>query len=207
MTIASPLDVITPRLTLGTLRSMLGFGLGFQAVGLSALARNQGVNLVVAAAGGTQLLGYWSLANRLMQVPFWLFQALWRVSYPTMARLRALGEDTRLTVERFARVTALACGATLAPLAASAHYLVPALFGTDWSSAADPLPWASAGLVVAGPISVASACYLYSEGDVRTPWRRSSTERSGSPSRRSSSGPWELRASGSHGCWLPGPRP
>ena len=38
------------------------------------------------------MLGYWSLANRLMQVPFWVFQALWRVSYPTMARLRALGE-------------------------------------------------------------------------------------------------------------------
>jgi O-antigen/teichoic acid export membrane protein len=148
---------------------MLGFGIGFQAVGLAALARSQGVNLVIAAAGGEQLLGYWSLANRLMQVPFWLFQALWRVSYPTMARLRALGEDTRLIVERFARVTALASGATLAPLAASAHDLIPAMFGTDWTSAAAPLPWASAGLVVAGPISVAAAGYLYSEGDVRTP--------------------------------------
>ena len=125
--------MITPRLTLGTLRSMLGFGLGFQAVGLSALARNQGVNLVVAAAGGTQLLGYWSLANRLMQVPFWLFQALWRVSYPTMARLRALGEDTRLTVERFARVTALASGAMLAPLAASAHIASQRCSAPNWS--------------------------------------------------------------------------
>jgi O-antigen/teichoic acid export membrane protein len=169
MTIASPLGLVTPRLTRGTLRSMLGFGVGFQAVGLAALARNQGVNLVIAAAGGERLLGYWSLANRLMQVPFWLFQALWRVSYPTMARLRALGEDTRRTVERFARVTALASGALLAPLAASAHSLIPAMFGTNWAFAADPLPWASAGLVVAGPISVAAAGYLYSEGDVRTP--------------------------------------
>jgi O-antigen/teichoic acid export membrane protein len=169
MAMASPLDLITPRLTRGTLRPMLGFGIGFQAVGLAALARNQGVNLVVVAVGGEQLLGFWSLANRLMQVPFWLFQALWRVSYPTMARLRAGGEDTRLTVERFARVTALASGATLAPLAASAHDLVPAMFGTNWAPAAVPIPWASAGLVVAGPISVAAAGYLYSERDVRTP--------------------------------------
>lgn len=169
MAMASPLDPITPRLTRGTLRPMLGFGIGFQAVGLAALARNQGVNLVVVAVGGEQLLGFWSLANRLMQVPFWLFQALWRVSYPTMARLRAGGEDTRLTVERFARVTALASGATLAPLAASAHDLVPAMFGTNWAPAAVPIPWASAGLVVAGPISVAAAGYLYSERDVRTP--------------------------------------
>ena len=169
MTMASPLPMLTPRLTRGTLREMLAFGVGFQAVGLAALARNQGVNLVVAAAGGTQLLGFWSLANRLMQVPFWLFMALWRVSYPTMARLRALGEDTRRTVERLARLTALASGAMLAPLAASAHYLIPAMFGARWTSAADPLPWASAGLVVAGPISVAAAGYLYSERDVRTP--------------------------------------
>ena len=169
MTLASPLEMLTPRLTRGTLRDMLAFGIGFQAVGMAALARNQGVNLVVVAAGGEQVLGFWSLANRLMQVPFWLFMALWRVSYPTMARLRALGEDTRQTVERLARITALVSGATLAPLTASAHFLIPAMFGARWTSAAAPLPWACAGLVIAGPISVATAGYLYSERDVRTP--------------------------------------
>ena len=148
---------------------MLGFGIGFQAVGLATLARSQGVNLVIAAAGGERLLGYWSLANRLLQVPFWVFQALWRVSYPTMARLRAGGEDTRLIVERFARVTALVSGVVLAPLAVSAHYLVPAMFGANWMPAAAPLPWACAGLVVGGPVSVAAAGYLYAERDVRTP--------------------------------------
>ena len=169
ITVASPLKLITPRLVRGTLRSMLRFGIGFQAVGLAALARNQGVNLVVVAIGGERLLGYWSVAYRLMQLPFWALQALWRVSYPMMARLRAHGEDTRLTVERFARVTALVSGAVLAPLAVSAHVVVPALFGANWAPAAAPLPWASAGLVVAGPISVAAAGYLYSEGNVRTP--------------------------------------
>ncbi|MGZ4264265.1 MAG: oligosaccharide flippase family protein [Solirubrobacteraceae bacterium] len=169
MSVASPIKLITPRLAPRTLRSMLGFGIGFQAVGLTALARTQGVNLVVVAVGGEQLLGYWSVAYRLMQIPFWVFQALWRVSYPTMARLRAYGEDTRLTVERFARLTALASGAVLAPLAASAHFIVPALFGDRWAPAASPIPWASAGLLVAGPISVAATGYLYSEKDVRTP--------------------------------------
>jgi O-antigen/teichoic acid export membrane protein len=123
----------------------------------------------VVAIGGESMLGYWSVAYRLMQVPFWVFQALWRVSYPTMARLRAHGEDTRLIVQRFARVTALAAGAVLAPLAVSAHFVVPALFGANWAPAAAPLPWACAGLVVSGPISVAAAGYLYSERNVRTP--------------------------------------
>jgi Polysaccharide biosynthesis protein len=52
MSVASPIRLITPRLALRTLRSMLGFGIGFQAVGLAALARTQGVNLVVVAVGG-----------------------------------------------------------------------------------------------------------------------------------------------------------
>ena len=169
MTMASPLPVITPRLEIETLRSMLAFGLRFQAVGLAGLVRTQGVNLAVAALGGQLLLGYWSLATRLLQVPFWLFQALWRVSYPTMARLRAIGDDTRQVVERLARMTALAAGAILAPLAASAHSLVPGLFGGTWAHAADPMAWASAGLMVSGPISVATAGYLYSEHDARTP--------------------------------------
>jgi O-antigen/teichoic acid export membrane protein len=148
---------------------MLAFGVRFQAVGLAGLIRTQGVNLVVVAAGGEQLLGYWSLGMRLLQVPFWLFQALWRVSYPTMARLRSLGDDTRQVVERLARMTALASGALLAPLAASSHSLVPGLFGGAWTQAADPMPWACAGLMVSGPISVATAGYLYSENDARTP--------------------------------------
>jgi len=169
MTMASPLGFVTPQYERRSLRSMLAFGLGFQAVGIAAVATAQGVNLVVAAAGGVQLLGYWSLANRLLQVPFWLFQALWRVSYPMMARLRALGENTRPTIERFAGITTIATGAILAPLAASAHDLVPALFGDRWAPAASPMPWAAAGLAIGGPISVAAAGYLYSEGDVRTP--------------------------------------
>lgn len=169
MTAASPLGLVTPRAGHRTLRSMLAFGVGFQAVGLAGLVREQGVNLVIVAVSGEQVLGYWSVAYRLMQVPFWVFHALWRVSYPTMARLRAHGEDTRRTVERFARVTALLSGAMLAPLAASAHLVVPALFGAKWAPAASPLPWASAGLVISGPISVATAGYLYSEQGVKTP--------------------------------------
>jgi O-antigen/teichoic acid export membrane protein len=172
MAIASPLPMlIAPRLTRDTLRPMLAFGIGFQAVGLANLAKLQGVNLVVAMVGGEQALGIWSVVQRLLQVPFWLFMALWRVSYPTMARLRALGEDTRHTVERLAGLTALASGATLAPLAAAAPDLIPAIFGSQWAPAAAPLAWASAGLVVSGPVSVATSGYLYSQGDVRTPLR------------------------------------
>jgi O-antigen/teichoic acid export membrane protein len=176
MAAASPLPALTvPRIERTTLRSMIGFGAGVQAVGVVGLARTQGVNLVIAFVGGEQVLGLWSLATRLLFVPFWLFQALWRVSYPTMARLRSLGEDTSRTVEHLAALTALATGALLAPLAASANDLVPALFGSDWAGAAGPLAWASAGLVVSGPVSVAASGFLFSEGDVRSPLKAATT--------------------------------
>jgi len=170
MSAASPLPALMrPRILAGTLRSMLGFGLGVQAVGIAGVARAQGINLLVAAVGGTGSLGLWSLATRVLFVPFWLFQALWRVSYPTMARLRSLGEDTTQTVQRLAEMTALAASAILAPLAASAYTLVPGVFGSSWGAAAAPVIWASAGLVVSAPISVAASGYLFSEGDVRSP--------------------------------------
>ena len=51
------------------------------------------------------------------------------------------------------------------------------MFGNRWAPAAAPLAWASAGLVVSGPISVATSGFLYSEGDVRTPLRASTIER------------------------------
>jgi O-antigen/teichoic acid export membrane protein len=172
---ASPLRTLTPRLERSTLQSMLAFGLGVQAVGIAGLARTQGVNLVIAAVGGEQLLGLWSLATRLLMVPFWLFQALWRVSYPVMARLRSLGEDTPATVARLAAMTALVSGAFLAPLAASAHDLIPGVFGSRWAPAAAPLVWACAGLVVSGPVSVASSGYLFSENDVRSPLKAATT--------------------------------
>jgi PST family polysaccharide transporter len=172
---ASPVRTLTPRLERSTLRSMLGFGLGVQAVGVAGLARTQGVNLVIAAVGGTQLLGFWSLATRLLLVPFWLFTALWRVSYPVMARLRSLGEDTPATVTRLAALTALATGALLAPLAASAHDLIPGMFGSRWTPAAAPLTWTCAGLLVSGPVSVAASGYLFSESDVRSPLRAATT--------------------------------
>jgi PST family polysaccharide transporter len=170
MSKASPLPgLMRPRIVVGTLRSMLGFGLGVQAVGIAGVARAQGINLVIAAVGGERALGLWSLATRVLFVPFWLFQSLWRVSYPTMARLRSLGEDTTQTVQRLAEMTALASSAILAPLAASAHTLVPGVFGSNWAGAAAPVAWASAGLIVSGPVSVAASGYLFSEGDVRSP--------------------------------------
>jgi len=153
------------------LRGLLGFGLRYQAVGVSGLARDQAINAGTAAIAGVAVLGLWSVAYRVLQVPYLLFGSLWRVSFPAMARLVAAGEDLRRTIERFVEFVAVATGILLAPLVAAAPALIPSLLGERWSEAADVLPPAGLALMIGGPVSVATFGYLWAVGDARTPLR------------------------------------
>ena len=97
------------------MRGILKFGAQFQAVQVTNLARDQAINIGTGAIGGVAMLGLWSLASRVMQVPFLLFTTLWRVTFPAMSRLVALGEKPRPVIERTARLGAFATGLILAP--------------------------------------------------------------------------------------------
>jgi peptidoglycan biosynthesis protein MviN/MurJ (putative lipid II flippase) len=106
-----------------------------------------------------------------MQLPYLLFSSLWRVSYPAMARLLAADEPARPMIERWVGLATVATGLVLAPLAGSATAFVPAVFGSQWTDTASGIPCASAGLMIGGPISVATGGYLYAVGDAATPLR------------------------------------
>ena len=114
-------------------RPLLGFGVRVQAVNLLHMLRDQGVNLAVASFGGIAVLGLWSVAWRIIQIPVSLFAALWRVSFPGMARLVAAKEDMGSTIERVIALVAIGTGVLVAPLAASASH------GSMCSSALDGL--------------------------------------------------------------------
>ncbi len=171
LTRLSPVGWIGTRFDLGRLRSLLAFGARFQARGLLALGRDEGLNLGIVSVAGLATLGLWSLAARVMQIPFLVFSALLRVSYPAMARLNRAGEDLGVTVDSLASTTSLLAVAVLAPLSGVADQLIPAVFGQKWAPAAGIIPWASVGLMVGGPISVACSGYLYATNDSRTPLR------------------------------------
>ena len=51
------------------------------------------VNLVTAVVGGLGVLGLWTLASRLIQVPILAFTSLYTVGFPAMSRVLAGGED------------------------------------------------------------------------------------------------------------------
>lgn len=160
----SPPGALRPLFSLRPLRPLLAFGLRFQAVTLSHTVRDQGVNLGALAIGGPATLGLWTLASRVLQLPYLLFESLWRVSYPAMTQLLAAGEAPRHLIERGVRVASTATGFLLTPLAASAPALLVAVFGVQWEAASDVILPACVALQVSGPLSVATAGYLFAIG-------------------------------------------
>jgi O-antigen/teichoic acid export membrane protein len=159
---------LRPRLSWTRLRGLLGFGAAFQGVALANVVRDQGLNVGVAAIAGLASLGIWTAARRILDVPYMLFQALWRVSFPAMARLLARGEDPAPMVQRALALTAISAGAVLAAVVAFAPGGVPAILGDGWADAATVVPWAALGLLIGGSVSVATAGFLYAVGDART---------------------------------------
>ena len=152
-------------------RTLLGFGFRYQAVGFLQLLRDQGVNIAVANFGGVAALGLWSIAWRILQLPVSLLEALWRVSYPGMSRLVAAKEDVGSTIERVIALVAIGTGVLVAPLAASASAWIHVLMGAQWTKAASAIPPACFGMTFGVPISVALAGYLWAIGAASVPLR------------------------------------
>jgi O-antigen/teichoic acid export membrane protein len=142
-------------------RPLIAFGARFQAIGILNVVRDQGLNFGLAGAGGLTVLGLWSLAFRLLQVPGWLCESFYRVSYPAMARLSETEEEPGPLIERATGMVAVAVACILVVLVGSAPCLVPLVFGAPWADAANALPGAAVAYVVGAPISIATAGYLY----------------------------------------------
>ena len=153
------------------IRAILGFGFRYQAVGLLQLLRDQGVNIAVALVGGVAVLGLWSVAWRILQIPYSFFVALWRVSFPGMSRLVAAGEEVGGTIERVIALVAVGTGVLVAPLAASASAWIHVLIGAKWADAASAIPPSCLAMVFGVPISVALAGYLWAIGAASIPLR------------------------------------
>nr|WP_272956072.1 oligosaccharide flippase family protein [Actinopolymorpha rutila] len=162
---ASPVGVPSPRFAWRRVRGLMSFGIRFQAVTAAQLVRDQGLNTAIAALATVSTLGLVAVARRLLEVPYLLLGATFRVSFPTMSQLLARKADPAPLIERAVGVTTVGSGLVLTGLAASAPGLVPGLFGVQWRDAATILPAACLGLCVGGSVSVATQGYLYAVGD------------------------------------------
>jgi O-antigen/teichoic acid export membrane protein len=164
----SPVGRLKPAYSWRRLRPMLGFGLKFQAVEVANTGGAQLLNVGIAAIGGLAVLGLWTLAWRIAMIPFLLFSALWRVSYPATAKLLSAGESARAMIEQGIGVSSVATGLILAPATGALSPLVPLVFGSRWAPIADVLPICFFALQASGPVSVSTAGYLFAVGDTST---------------------------------------
>ena len=161
----SSVGIVRPRINLAVMAPLWRFGVNVQGARLSALARDQAVNIATAAIVGVAGLGIWSLAGRLMSIPALLLDTLWNVSYPAMSRLRDAGEDLTSVVSRSVRLTTIGTGALLVPVIGSAPAMVVILFGERWRAVVDVITILPLGMLVMGPVSVSTSGFLYSIGE------------------------------------------
>jgi O-antigen/teichoic acid export membrane protein len=143
--------------------SVIAFGVRFQAVSLAGMAREQGLNIGVAAIGGVSTLGLWTLTKRLLEFPALMFEPLHRVSFPYMSHMLAERKDPAPLIDRGAAVSATASGLVLVGAAAAAPELVPAVFGEQWREVAPIFQWICGSLLVAGPLAVVGVGFLYAD--------------------------------------------
>jgi len=160
-----PGGLVRPRFDWSRVRRFMGFGAKFQAVGGVTLLRDHSLNLATTWVGGVSTLGLWSLCLSLLQVPFMLFNSLWRVSYPTMARLMAAGEDPGPSLQRGLNLVAVTTGLLVAGIVGSSPAFVPGVLGEQWRPALGVLPWSGAALVIGGPVAVVGVGYLFAKGE------------------------------------------
>jgi O-antigen/teichoic acid export membrane protein len=156
--------LVRPRLRPAEVKGLYRFGARVQGVALVSFARDQGVNLAAAAIGGVGVLGLLSFAQRLSQ-PIWLvFDGSWRVSYPTMSRLRDAGRDVGGAAVRALELSAAVTGLAVVGVAAATPALVPSLFGPKWHEVIGVMPFILATLLLGGPILACASGYFTTLG-------------------------------------------
>jgi O-antigen/teichoic acid export membrane protein len=156
-----PTSRVTPRPHWGVLKPLLGFGGRFQASMGVNVAREQGRDVGIGAVAGLASLGIWSVALRLLQVPYLLFESFWRVSFPALSRLRESEADIAPVLERAMKTTGVAGGVVVACLVGSAPAVVPLAFGPEWHQVSEIVAIASVGVILSGPIGPVATGYLY----------------------------------------------
>lgn len=166
----SPLGLVWPRWDWAAVRPIMRFGLKAQSVTLVNILRVQGMNVAVAAIAGVATLGVWNLAWRVLQMPLTLFATVGRITYPTIARMLAAGEDVRAAIERGLATIAVGSALVLVGIVGFAPAL-PVLVGPEWNAVPATLLWCAVGLLVGAPVGYVMYGYLYATDAVGAVFR------------------------------------
>lgn len=162
--ILGPMKLVRPRWGWNHVRPLLAFGLKFQAATVAFIAREQLLNVAVAAVAGLATLGVWNLAWRVLQVPSMMFATVGRVAFAALSRLLDASEDPRPVVERSLAVLVAITGIIVVGMVSVAPAL-PSVVGSAWEDVPAVLLWSGIALLLAAPISVVGVGYLFAAGE------------------------------------------
>ena len=146
--------------------AVIGFGIRFSLFNLTNVLYDQGKNIVIATFGGTAALGLWVLADRLLQLPYLMYQPINRVAFPAFSQFIASGRDPRPVLERVVRLSFAASTLVLPAFLVAVPGVITSLFGAKWDDAALIFPGVDHLVLHRGP----GRCRLHS-----VPVRRRST--------------------------------
>ena len=151
-----------------SLRGVLSFGLRFQAVHGTFVARDQLLSYTLLAVGGATLLGYWSFIVGISAPVLLVLNAAWEITYPVMARAQRSGADLSAGMSKALDLTATVSGLLLGCMVGVSRVWIPLIFGPRWHAVIPGIPLWCAGLTVLGPLSVAVPGGLLTSGRVRS---------------------------------------
>ena len=146
------------------LAGVVRFGLSFQASWYTWVAREQLLNIMVGVIAGVASLGMWTFTNRIFQLPSVAFSSLFVVGFPAMSNLLTRGEAPGPIILRTVRRAAIVGAFVFPTFAAASPQLIPTVFGEQWQSAADILPFICLSTLILGSIAVACTSYLSAAG-------------------------------------------
>jgi lipopolysaccharide exporter len=114
-------------------RELFSAGWGFLVQGGLSFVQESADRLIIGRALGTGPLGFYSMAYRLGEMPYWAIgHPVIMVTFPGFARMRERGEDIRSAFLTSLRLVAVLIVPVGVLLSAAAAPLVHALLGDQW---------------------------------------------------------------------------
>jgi O-antigen/teichoic acid export membrane protein len=144
--------------------AVIGFGIRFSLTNLTNVIYDQGKNIVIALVGGTETLGLWALAARVLQIPYLMYQPIHQVAFPAFSQFLATGRDPRPMLERVARLSFAASTLALPAFLVAVPGLITTFFSVQWDDASLIFPGVLISYFIGVPVGSVCIQFLFAVG-------------------------------------------
>jgi PST family polysaccharide transporter len=136
---------------------LLRFGVAFQAANVANALRDGVVPLFGGLAGGVAAIGYLQFSLRVSQLTSSVNEIIARVMFPSFSRIKQDAERTARVLLDAILLVCILIGGTQAWIIATAPFLVPIVFGDQWTVAVPALQLMCVGVLTSVPSRVAGS--------------------------------------------------